>query len=143
MEATYRWNSLYAFKEADKTGAACFVQLVHTGIGQHLCEHMAYLVLQDQVHIVGVQLRVLCKDFLGPLGMLLQGLGVLCGGRCATSTSARSNSSCFRRLGSTAKPITSMRPMFSFLMWCSLAWGWYTPSGCSGVVMLLRSTRSS
>ena len=42
---------------------------------------MAYLVLQDQVHIVGVQLRVLCKDLLGPLGMLLQGLGVLCGGQ--------------------------------------------------------------
>ena len=39
------YGLFYAFKEADKTGAACFVQLVHTGIGQHLCEHMAYLVL--------------------------------------------------------------------------------------------------
>ncbi len=45
--ASGSYGLFYAFKEADKTGAACFVQLVHTGIGQHLCEHMAYLVLQD------------------------------------------------------------------------------------------------
>ena len=42
---------------------------------------MAYLVLQNQVHIVGVQLRVLCKDLLCPRSVLLQGFGVLCGGQ--------------------------------------------------------------
>ena len=38
-----------------------------------------------------------------------------------TSTSASSAISFFRRLGSTARPMTSIRPMFSFLMWCSFA----------------------
>ena len=73
--ASGSYGLFYAFKEADKTGATCFIQLVHTGIGQHLCEHMAHLVLQDGVDVICVQLRVLCKDLLGPLGMLLQGVG--------------------------------------------------------------------
>ena len=42
---------------------------------------MAYLVLQDGVDVICVQLRVLCKDLLCPLGVLLQGFGVLCGGQ--------------------------------------------------------------
>ena len=58
--ASGSYGLFYAFKEADKTGAACFIQLVHTGIGQHLCVHMAYLVLLDGVDVIGVQLRVLC-----------------------------------------------------------------------------------
>ena len=33
------------------------------------------------MNIVGVQLRVLCKDLPGPLGVLLQGFRVLCGGQ--------------------------------------------------------------
>ena len=53
------------------------------------------------------------------------------------------SSSVFRRAGSTARPMTSIRPMFSFLMWWSSACGWKRPSGCSSVVRLLRSTRSS
>ena len=75
--ASVSYGLFYAFKEADETSAACFIQLIHTGIGQHLCEHMAHLVLQDQVHIVGVQLRVLCKDLPGPLGVLLQIIKVM------------------------------------------------------------------
>ena len=50
--------------------------------------------------------------------------GYCSAGTRATSISARSNSSCFRRLGRTARPMTSIRPMFSFLMWWSFAWGW-------------------
>ena len=42
---------------------------------------MAHLVLQDGVDVICVQLRVLCKDLLRPLGVLLQGFGVLCGGQ--------------------------------------------------------------
>ena len=61
----------------------------------------------------------------------------------STMYSARRFSSSFRRDGSTARPITSIRPMFSFLMWCSSWWGWYTPRGNSSVVMLFLSTRSS
>ena len=79
--ALVSYGLFYAFEEADETGAACFIQLVHTGIGQHLCEHMTHFVLQDGVDVICVQLRVLCKDLLRPLGVLLQGFGVLCGGQ--------------------------------------------------------------
>ena len=64
--ASGSYGLFYAFKEADKTGAACFIQLVHTGIGQHLCKHMTNLVLQDGVDVVGVQFRVFCKDLFRP-----------------------------------------------------------------------------
>ena len=41
-----------------------------------------------------------------------------------------------------ARPMTSIRPMFSFLMlWYSLC-GWKIPSGNSSLVRLLRSARS-
>ena len=50
MEVTYGWTSLYAFKEADKTGAACFIQLnadnVHT-ILQDEVGHVFAQVLAD------------------------------------------------------------------------------------------------
>ena len=71
------WWLLYTFEEPHETGAAGFIQLVDTGICQHLREHLAYLILQDQVDAVAVQLRM-----------------------------------------------ASIRPMFSFLMWWSFAWGW-------------------
>ena len=37
---------------------------------------------------------------------------------------ATAASSSFKRAGRMARPITSIRPMFSFLMWWSSAWGW-------------------
>ena len=53
--ASGSYGLFYAFKEAHKTSAACFIQLVHTGIGQHLCEHLAHLILQDEVGQVFAQ----------------------------------------------------------------------------------------
>ena len=52
------WWLLYTFEEPHETGAAGFIQLVDTGICQHLGEHLAYLILQDQVDAVAVQLRM-------------------------------------------------------------------------------------
>ena len=118
------WWLLYTFEEPHETGAAGFIQLVDTGICQHLGKHLAYLILQDQVDAVAVQLRMAGQDLLCPCGVLLQASGYCSAGTRATSISARSNSSCFRRLGRTARPMTSIRPMFSFLMWWSFAWGW-------------------
>ena len=43
------WWLLYTFEEPHETGAAGFIQLVDTGICQHLGKHLAYLILQDQV----------------------------------------------------------------------------------------------
>ena len=73
------WWLLYTFEEPHETGAAGFIQLVHTGICQHLREHLAYLILQDQVDAVAVQLRMAGQDLLCPCGVLLQGFGVLLG----------------------------------------------------------------
>ena len=73
------WWLLYTFEEPHETGAAGFIQLVDTGICQHLREHLAYLILQDQVDAVAVQLRMAGQDLLCPCGVLLQGFGVLLG----------------------------------------------------------------
>ena len=70
----------YAGKEPHEPGTTGFVQLVHTGIGQHLCEHLAHLILQDEVHGVAVQLRVTGQNVLRPLRVLLQRFGVLADG---------------------------------------------------------------
>ena len=59
------------------------------------------------------------------------------------STAAMASLCCARRLGRMARPITSMRPMFSFLMWWISRCGWKIPSGYCSVVRLLRGTRSS
>ena len=45
----------YAGKEPHEPGTTGFVQLVHTGIGQHLGEHLAHLILQDEVGQVFAQ----------------------------------------------------------------------------------------
>lgn len=66
------WWLLYTFEEPHETGAAGFIQLVHTGICQHLGKHLAYLILQDQVDAVAVQLRMAGQDLLCPCGVLLQ-----------------------------------------------------------------------
>lgn len=49
---------------------------------------------------------------------------------------------CHAARGGMARPIISMRPMFSFLMWKSRSGTWKSPKGRSGVVRLLRSTIS-
>ena len=83
---TERFNLLlYTFEEPHETGAASFIQLVDTGICQHLSEHLAYLILQDQVDAVAVQLRMAGQDLLCPCGVLLQGFGVLLGIKTACS----------------------------------------------------------
>ena len=43
----------------------------------------------------------------------------------------------------TAKPITSIKPIFSFFIWCNSGCGWNTPSGNSSVVILFLSTKST
>ena len=68
------------YGKAHEPGTTGFVQLVHTGIGQHLCEHLAHLILQDEVHGVAVQLRVTGQNVLCPLRVLLQRFGVLADG---------------------------------------------------------------
>ena len=52
---------MHACKEPHKACAASLVHFIDTGIGQYLSEHMAHLVLQDEVHGVAVQFRVAGK----------------------------------------------------------------------------------
>ena len=84
---------------------------------------MAHLVLQDQMDVVGVQLGVAVQDVLSPLRVLLQGLGVTGGGSPGHQQVGQVKELLLQAAGRTARPMTSIRPMFSFLMWWSFAWG--------------------
>ena len=112
-------------KNRSKPARPAVVQLVDAGVYEDLGKDMANLVLHDGVDIFGVQLRVAGEDVHRPLGVLLQGLAVLSGGDAGRQQVGFHVEviSAFRRLGRTARPMTSMRPMFSFLMWWSFAWG--------------------
>ena len=94
---------LHACKEPHKACAASLVHFIDTSIGQYLSEHMAHLVLQDEVHGVAVQFRVAGKNILGPLGVLLQFFRVLAHRGGATSASASSNSFLFQAAGQHGK----------------------------------------
>ena len=85
---------------------------------------MADLVLQDEVDVVTVQVGVLGKDLLGPCGVLLQRFGILGGGYAGHQCVGQIKQLLLQAAGQNGQTMTSMRPMFSFLMWWSLAWGW-------------------
>ena len=131
-------------------GAAGFVPLKDAGVVEHVAKHHADLLVQD---VDGVVRRKLVgaagKDVLGPCGVaaakvvalertgkVVAGIGLGCQQMLADSAKLGT-----RRGGRIARPMTSIRPMFSFLMWWYSACGWNTPSGCSSVVMLQRSAR--
>ena len=81
-------------------GATGFVPLKDAGVVEHVAKHHADLLVQD---IDGVVRRKLVgaagKDVLGPCGVAVAKVVAL------------------ERGGKIARPITSIRPMFSFLMW--------------------------
>lgn len=101
-----------------------FITLEHARVEQHVHELAADFLLQHRFRAVCRQRSAVLREHR------LNQAACLCS-RCAASSRialpksaspvrilAISASSSCRRPGSTASPITSIKPMFSFLMWC-------------------------
>ena len=101
---------IYELEECSLSG---LISLVNACTLKDLCEYIADLILKDLVYVVRIYV-VLSYECLYPVVMLCDILVVL--DVSATRTSASSSISPLSLAGSTASPITSMSPMFSFLM---------------------------
>ena len=96
--------------ETQKGLSALFGALIHARIFQNLLKYNSDLFFQNLLHIFRRK-RILLFQFIDPVRMLFQNF-----------IGAKSPAiSPFNRAGSTASPITSIRPIFSFLIWCSFA----------------------
>lgn len=89
--------------------------LVHTCILQYFIKDQTDFLMQNIHHIVFCDLIILRKETFCRSAWEAS-VSVARKSVPFTSASASSAISSFRRAGSTASPITSMRPMFSFLI---------------------------
>lgn len=107
--------------KAQERFPARLVRFVYARVLQHLLEHGADLLMEDLLCVSTVKVwRVFSSSTqsacLASVSSARMSLPLKIASRSAASSP-------FRREGSTARPMTSIRPMFSFLMWCSFACG--------------------
>src|SRR5699024_558931 len=97
--------------------------LINSRILQDLGEHMPDLRPEDLHDILLRNRRILGKKFRGQSACFAMDSSERISFP-STIYSPNSAISSFNRAGSTARPITSIRPIFSFLIWCSDGLGW-------------------
>ena len=107
-------------------GASCLVPFKDAGVVEHVAKHHAHLLVQDIDGVVGRKLvGAASKDVLGPCGVAATKVialervgkvvaGIDLGRQQVLADSAELGNQARRKNG---RPMTSIRPMFSFLMW--------------------------
>ena len=124
-------NAFHKFQESRLPGG---ILLEDTGVFKHMAEHNTDLIPQNSLGFFTLQAgAVLFDQTIDPVGVYSQR---------AASFAAGVGGGTGQDIGNGGALITSIRPIFSFLMlWYSLC-GWKMPSGYCSVVRLLRSARS-
>ena len=103
---------IHIIYELEECSLSSLISLVNACTLKYLCEYIADLILKYLVYVVCIYV-VLSNESLYPVVMLCY---ILMMSPPATRTSASSSISPLSLAGRTASPITSMSPMFSFLM---------------------------
>ena len=114
---------LQSLDKAHERFSSLFGAFIDTCVFQYMNKHLTDLLLQDLFDVVRIDFFVFWKEFLYPVRMFFD-LSLLLMSFPSRMYSFRSSISSFRRAGRTASPITSIRPMFSFLIWWYCACGW-------------------
>ena len=135
-------NAFHKFQESCLPGG---ILLEDTGIFKHMAEHNTDLIPQNSLGFFTLQVgAVLFDQTIDPVSVYSQRAASFAAGVGGGTGQDIGNGGAliFQAGGQDGRPITSIRPIFSFLMlWYSLC-GWKMPSGYCSVVRLLRSARS-
>ena len=103
-------NLLEDVDETVECFQSVFCTFIYSGVLEYLAEDFSYFLLQDMFDVVRVDIRIIWKELVYPVRMFFN-LFV-----AADIFPFRSSISPLRRAGSTASPMTSIRPIFSFLI---------------------------
>ena len=95
---------------------------IYACVFEYLAEYFTDFLLKDMLDIFSVHIRIGRQEFVYPVRVFLD-LFVASDIFPFENIFLQELISPFRRAGRTASPITSISPMFSFLMWCSFACG--------------------
>ena len=107
--------SLQGLNKSAESFSAFRRTLVNAGILENADEDFSDLFFQDIINVFLIDVRVIRKELIHPVRMLFDisvGADIL----LVQDVILQKLHLLFRRAGRIARPITSIRPMFSFLM---------------------------